>query len=190
MASSKECFMKVFIGIITFGSACVMMAGCHSTETDLAPAVPVSTVSPAADAALVELYRQDQEEQAIIRQHTLYPYHFVDGSDTLNEAGHRELTVLARHFAASPGSISLQRGNASPALYDRRAATVLAAMTNAGVDQVTIVDELPAGDGLSSTHILLILERHREGDGKESAGSSQATMGDEISNAGTGEINR
>ena len=170
--------MKPFIAVVLFGVTCGMLAACHSTNSAPASTAPVCTASPEADVAVVEMYRRDQAEQAVIRQHVLYPYHFVTGSPTLNAIGHRDLATMARHFAQAPGSLSLRRGDASESLYDRRAATVLAAMTDAGVYDVTIVDELPGGDGIGSDHVLLILERQREGYGEKSIGSSKSTASD------------
>jgi hypothetical protein len=105
---------------------------------------------------------------AIITQHTLYPYHFAAGSAELNDLGTRDLHVLAEHFkkaqAGSPGELNVRRGNASESLYEARVKAVLESLTAHGVEtgMVAVKDGLPGGDGMSSERVIVILKEKME----------------------------
>lgn len=97
---------------------------------------------------------------AIIAQHTLYPYHFENGSAKLNDLGLRDLNVLCDHFAKATGDLNVRRGTASPSLYEARVKTVLDRLAEVGVQSgsVTVKDGLPGGDGISSERVIVILQ--------------------------------
>ena len=99
-------------------------------------------------------------QRAIVVQSTLFPYHFVTGSAELNELGQRDLAVLAHHFQAHAGALSVRRGDATPELEDARIKAVLTALAAAGVgkDKVAVHDGLPGGDGLASARVIEILK--------------------------------
>jgi hypothetical protein len=105
---------------------------------------------------------------AIITQHTLYPYHFVSGSAQLNDLGERDLNVLADHFkkaqAGIPGELNVRRGSASQSLYEARVKLVLELLTARGVEggMVAVKDGLPGGDGMSSERVIVILKEKME----------------------------
>jgi hypothetical protein len=105
---------------------------------------------------------------AIIRQHTLYPYHFAAGSAELNDLGERDLNVLSNYFTKSAhgapramsGEVNVRRGDASEALYEARVKVVLDRLTAAGVEggMVAVKDGLPGGEGMSSERVIVILK--------------------------------
>ena len=113
---------------------------------------------------LVKTVQDDGVRNAIIAQHTLYPYHFVPHSEDLNSLGTIDLGVLAQHYRDYPGSLNIRRGNASDELYAVRIEAVREMLTLAGVDveRVGISDALPGGDGMPSERVLKILERSYE----------------------------
>jgi hypothetical protein len=116
---------------------------------------------------------------AIVSQHTLYPYHFVTGSAELNELGARDLNVLVAHFLIASGDLNVRRGEASQPLYESRVKTVLERLAAAGVtsSSVAVKDGLPGGEGISSERVLVILK------GKMSKGSS-STSGTDLTSSG------
>ncbi len=116
---------------------------------------------------------------AIVSQHTLYPYHFVAGSAELNELGARDLNVLVAHFLIASGELNVHRGDANQPLYESRVKTVLERLAAAGVtsSSVAVKDGLPGGEGLSSERVLVILK------GKMSK-SSSLTAGTDLTGSG------
>jgi hypothetical protein len=124
---------------------------------------------------------------AIVSQHTLYPYHFVNGSAELNELGARDLCVLTDHFLKAGGDLNVHRGEAAQALYEGRVKTVLERLSSAGVksDAVAVKDGLPGGDGISSERVIVILkEKMTKGtsmtSGTATSSSSTSTTGSTI----------
>jgi len=117
------------------------------------------------DTELVKTLNHIEVENAIIAQHTLYPYHFVTGSEQLNNLGRRDFDVLARHFAEHPGTLNLRRGDTGPELYKMRLGHVLSQLKEAGVDmgRLQISDGLAGGSGMSSAQVVLVLEQAAEG---------------------------
>ena len=107
------------------------------------------------DIELVNTVNNIQVENAIVTQHTLYPYHFVTDGAGLNDLGQRDLMVLARHYQEQPGALNVRQGQASAALYGARVAQVQSRLKEAGVDmgRVTISDGMPGGPGMPSEAI-------------------------------------
>jgi hypothetical protein len=104
-----------------------------------------------------------QIRNAIIRQRTVFPYHFVPHSAALNELGTHDLDVLAAYFLEHHGKLNVRRGDAVDALYEARVKAAMEALAEAGVriDLVAITDELPSGDGMRSERVIIILENER-----------------------------
>lgn len=133
---------------------CAALLGCQgtlaNTEGD-APSTP--WVGDAVRRAAVE--------RAIVVQHTLYAYHFVDGAAELNALGAKDLAVLAEHFRQHGGQLNLRRANAPAQLFDARVAAITKALTQAGVTagRVTVADGLPGGDGMLSERVIAILAK-------------------------------
>lgn len=135
--------------------------------------------SPEATSWLVKSYNDVAIENAIIRQHTMLPYHFIQNSDQLNEIGKRDLGILATHFKKHPGRLNVRKGNVAGGLYETRVRTVRDMMAQAGVDiqKVDVQDTLPGGDGMSSDEVVFILTQQTEGDaGSNTYGASTMTL--------------
>lgn len=113
---------------------------------------------------------------AIVAQHTLYPYHFASGSAQMNDLGARDLNVLADHFLKAPGDLNLRRGDASQPLYEARLKAVLERLAAAGVKggAVAVKDGPPGGAGMSSERVIVILKEKmtKGGSGASSASTS------------------
>ena len=108
----------------------------------------------------VAYYRAEAVDNAVIREHTIYPYQFVEGRAELNELGRRDVNVLAEHYGGQGGTLNVRRGDAAQELYMGRCKAVMEALAVAGVDQkrILLADGLPGGDGMSSRQVLIILE--------------------------------
>jgi hypothetical protein len=151
--------------------------GCQQDNPALTP-----DRSP-AHAWMINSYLDDSTSQAVITQHTLLPYHFVDDSARLNELGQHDLEVLAQHFQDSPGTLNVRQGDASQELYLARVATVRDALAQAGVPtaRMVLTDGLPGGEGVTCERVLEILAQEKQdnaaasGSGTSSSSSSTYT---------------
>jgi hypothetical protein len=155
--------MRLFMTMTVFGLLAAH-AGCQKADPDFKPRGTVNLSHRTVNEALISTYHLRPQDDAIIRQHTIYPYHFVANSATLNPLGRREVYVLAHHYRNNPGPLNVNQGDAPTPLYQSRVNTVKDAMIAAGVsaDRVAISDELPGGDGLPSDQVVLVLERMKE----------------------------
>jgi hypothetical protein len=108
----------------------------------------------------IETVNDGAVRNAIVAQHTLYPYHFMDGSADLNELGRRDISVLASHFRRYPGQVNLRKGAEDGVVYQARAKNVADALVAAGVAQGTVKvgDGMPGGDGMDASRVLVIME--------------------------------
>lgn len=100
-------------------------------------------------------------ENAIIAQHTLFPYHFVKNSAELNELGQKDLAILAKHFSRYPGDLNVRKGDTPADIYQARVNFVINRLKKAGVpaDQIRIADGMPGGDGMVSERVIKILDK-------------------------------
>jgi len=124
------------------------------------------------DVELVNSLNNIGVDNAIIAQHTLYPYHFASNGEELNELGLRDLSVLARHFAEHEGTLNVRRGETTPELYEARVTYVIEELKKAGVDtgRMGIADGMPGGSGMPSERVVTIVEKS-----VESSGSAETT---------------
>ena len=148
--------MKLLIMLL---AATLLMAvlGCESVEQ-------LMRVDKAyVNAKLVRSVQDTAIVNAIVRQHTIFPYHFVQNSSELNGLGQRDLQVLAEHYREYPGQLNVRSGGASRDLYRARIETVMAFLRDADVDTapIGIGDDLPGGDGMPSEQVVLILEEEK-----------------------------
>ncbi len=134
---------------------CGWLAGCEAEQQ------PVNDPDVNLDTELVRTLNDIGIENAILAQHTLYPYHFVSNADSLNELGQRDLAVLARHFREYPGALQIQGAEGDGDLYEARVAHVLGRLKDAGVDtdRMTVSDGMPGGSGVPAGRVITILEK-------------------------------
>jgi hypothetical protein len=92
---------------------CILATGCEQP-------VEQGPDKHLINSRLINSYNDTQIENAIISQHTLYPYHFVQNGAELNELGQRDLAVLAGHFMKYPGRLNIRRQNIPVQLYEAR----------------------------------------------------------------------
>ena len=130
-----------------------LFLGCNS------PGQPMTGESE-LNGRIVESIRDTGINNAIITQHTLYPYHFTPYGAELNELGSRDLGVLATHYKDHPGELGVRRGPTTTDLYRLRLAAVRESLVKAGVNmnRITMADAMPGGKGMSSEQVIHIIE--------------------------------
>jgi len=148
--------------ILAVGLVCVVLLyGCQEQQADPNP-VNASEVN----RKIVSTYSDLMIQNAIITQHTLYPYHFVNNSALLNDLGEKDLAVLIEHFLENPGKLIFRQGETEPLLYQGRVLTVYEKMLAAGIadEKIHISDGMPGGEGVSSNVMIEILEDEKSTD--------------------------
>jgi hypothetical protein len=142
----------------------------------------------------IDTLNDESISNAIVAQHTLYPYHFDNGSAQLNSLGERDVKVLAAHYVRSPGELNIRRGGADTALYEARVQSVTKLLTKFDVPaaSIKVADKLPGGDGVSSERAVTILKRSYEsspltgGSSGNTNGNAANTGANNTSGASTG----
>lgn len=142
--------------IFGVGLYVAVLVGCAADETIQAGDEAVQV----APGAILLTYIEEASENAVLRQMTIYPYHFISGTARLNDLGRRDVSILARHYRDQTRRLNVVSGVIHKELYAARTESVRAALIAAGVQEslITIVDGLPGGDGMSSSEVLILLE--------------------------------
>jgi len=164
--------MKPF-AIVTIGAALLIAAiGCDQPDVEVGNKAVVN-------AWLVESLRDTAVENAIVRQHTVFPYQFVRNSQDLNDLGDRDVGILANHFKANPGQLNVRKGTESQELYRDRVETVLARLAKAGVDteRMKLVDDLAGGDGMTSMEVVIHFNENVLGVESDSSSATYSSSG-------------
>jgi hypothetical protein len=154
MNSSKNNGILKTVYVIELVLSCVILCGCEE-------AVQREPVNKSlVNTELINTLNDLAIENAIVNQHTLYPYHFVDNSEQLNELGRRDLDILASHFKQYPGKLNISSDGTDERLYQGRLTYITEQLDKAGVDlfKVTISDGTPGGSGMASSDVLQIKE--------------------------------
>jgi len=117
------------------------------------------------NSQLVNTYNDIAIQNAIVSQHTLFPYHFVKNGAELNELGQKDLAALTSHFMKHPGHLNIRKQNTPGNLYDARVNLVRERLQRAGIamERISISDGMPGGSGMTSERVLVILEQESEG---------------------------
>ena len=149
---------------------CVVMAGCQGNAKEPNPS---ELDRSRINVGLVNSYNDLAMQNAIITQHTLYPYHFVKNGAELNELGRRDLAILAGHFKENPGRLNVRYDGLAMDIYTARVNLVLEGLKKAGVDakRITISDGMPGGSGMASERMLKILAAAEANNTKTTSGT-------------------
>ena len=153
--------------IVILGAITISVVGCCAGAPD----------DRAVNTALICSYNDIAINNAILVQHTLYPYHFVTDAPVLNELGVHDLKVLAEHYRDHPGPLTVRQGDVPQELYEARMASVRQALVEAGVaaERITIGEGAVGGDGATADRVLTVLEHEKKnaaGVGANSGGAS------------------
>jgi hypothetical protein len=137
---------------------CILVVGCQEN-------VEKGQDKHFINSQLIKSYNDIAMQNAIISQHTLFPYHFVKNGVELNELGQRDLAVLTSHFIKNAGRLNIRKHNTAADLYEARVKTVLDRLQEAGIDmeQMSVSDDMPGGSGMASEKIIVILEQKQQG---------------------------
>lgn len=137
---------------------CILIVGCQENMEE-------SPNNRLINSQLVRSYNDIAMQNAIVSQHTLFPYHFVTNGAELNELGQRDIAALTSHFIKYPGKLNIRRHNTDADIYEARVKLVHERLQEAGIDmeRIRISDNMPGGSGITSERILIILERASEG---------------------------
>jgi hypothetical protein len=133
---------------------CILTIGCQED-------MQKNPNNHVVNSQLVKTYNDIAMQNAIVSQHTLFPYHFVTNGAELNELGQRDLAALTSHFIKYPGHLNIRRHNTAADLYEARIDTVHERLIEAGIDKerISISDDMPGGEGITSERILVILAK-------------------------------
>lgn len=149
----KNVSMKIGV-VLEMIFCCILFCGCNETakEGDLDKSL--------INAELVNALNDTSMRNAIISQHTIFPYHFAENSDKLNELGEHDLSVLAGYFKDNPGPLNVRRNNTTEDIYQARVKFVLNQLKQAGVEtsRISVSDGMPGGEGMPSEKVLNIME--------------------------------
>ncbi|MFC1793233.1 hypothetical protein ACFL3Q_06560 [Planctomycetota bacterium] len=137
---------------------CILIVGCQEKMAE-------GPSNHRINSQLVKSYNDIAMQNAIVSQHTLFPYHFVTNGAELNELGQRDIEALTSHFMKYPGKLNIRRHNTDADIYEARVNLVHERLQEAGIDmeRIRISDNMPGGSGITSERILIILERPSEG---------------------------
>lgn len=115
-----------------------------------------------ADREMVREPFADQSRKAVLRQRTLFEYHFEPGLPELTPLGRRDLGMLVAQIKGG-GSLSVRRGAASDELYAARLEAVKQQLVASGIpaDKVQLTNTLAGGSGISAAGALFIQDSLR-----------------------------
>jgi hypothetical protein len=137
------------------------------------------------DAFFVRSVQDTAMKNAIIAQHTLFPYHFVPNGDDLNDLGKVDFNVLANHLREHPGELNVRRGDVTKELYEARVKRVRDRLEAYGIPaaSIAIADGLPGGPGMASENVIRIL---KEEEGRSRGSRSNGGADRPVSTGTTG----
>ena len=140
------------------------LSGCAAQPNEVEPpmAEQDSELDPSArtDKQFANVVHDQAVYNAIVAQHTFFPYHFMANGDALNPLGERDLGALADYYRLHPGDVIVRRGDTPEELYDGRVRQVLQGLSRAGVDtdRVKVSDANLPGRGMPGDRVVKILE--------------------------------
>ena len=96
----KEAKVVKHLIVILLTIQAVALAGCGTTRTDGYHTSLEQSADErrASNTKMVNWLQDESVINAIVRQKTLFPYHFVPDTPLLTKLGERDLTVLASHY--------------------------------------------------------------------------------------------
>ena len=176
--------MKFATSLVGVGLA-LMAIGCNSPSQS-SPSTSSGPPEREVNMAEAKWLNDTAIQNAIIAQHTLYPYHFVSYGANLNELGEHDFCVLIDHYKRHPGPLNLRRGDASPELHEARLQFISDRLAKAGVNIGPIEDGHPGGEGMLSEYVLRVLEKsYGGGDEQQGGGDTNGeSRGGAVANRG------
>ena len=154
--------------ITTLVLFCALTVGCQKEKMEKAPDERMMNTK------LIHTYNDIAIQNAIISEHTIFPYHFITNAAELNGLGQRDLAVLGGHLGKYGGRLNIRRHDMSADLYEARVVAVRERLQETGIDmeRISISDGMPGGSGMTSEKVLVILEQASQSTGAETSTSS------------------
>lgn len=138
----------------------LLLAGCGTPEQKEKPAtVELSDdFIRGVDRQMTRQPFEDQARRGVVRQRTLYDYHFNVESAELTSLARRDLQYLLEALGTGGARLSVRRGPASADLYAARVTAVRDWFVDRGVasSRILIDDGPPGGPGVSSVDAIAI----------------------------------
>ena len=180
--------MRTAAGLnVLISVACVaaVLSGCAVDSQQRALCDPMQ--NQLAMARMYHDYFDQAAANAVVRQATIFPYHFEPRTARLTELGQRELAILATYLRAFPGEVRMPRGSADDSLYSARSGAVLAFLREREVNTegIRIIDGSPDGDGMASERVVDALAKESKGENNQSEKLAVPLMKQERSNGST-----
>lgn len=145
------------VAVVLLGAGCSQSGGLSEPPPEIAERHAMNIFS-------INAYYDEMIHSAVVREHTLYPHHFANHRDQLNELGERDLAILADRFRhVEEGTINVRRGEEDARLYEARLRHVNEQLQQFGIpaDRIELVDGFPGGDGVGGERAVLILMSDR-----------------------------
>jgi hypothetical protein len=160
MKTSAKKFLNTAGPIIASALIATAIGCAHKPP---AATAPVTMDPQTTDLAIVDAIRDTDVRTAIVTEHTLFPYHFVVDSDSLNALGRADMAVLLEHYRSEKGTLNVRHGEVSDELYASRVKRVQEVLAANGIaaGRVEISDGLPGGDGMNAYNVARAMARSR-----------------------------
>jgi hypothetical protein len=151
--------------ITTLVLFCVLTVGCQEENMEKSPDERLM------NSKLINTYSDIAIQNAIISEHTMFPYHFVKNGAELNGLGQRDLAVLTGHFEKNGGHLNIRQLSVSAELYVARVSLVREKLQEAGIDmgRISTSDGMPGGSGMPSERVIIILQQESKSAGTETS---------------------
>jgi hypothetical protein len=176
-------------------AATLLAGGCASSPPPAtAPSADVDWLDQSTpdkanqtEIMLVDSIRDSGIRNAILAQHTLYPYHFVSGGDALNDLGKRDLAVLVTQYKTYGGELSIRQGDATDPVYNARVRFVEMALADDGVDlsKIHITDSPSGGETMRSEEVQFNIQNLRDRETKDNSSSQSGSGGQTETTSGS-----
>ena len=138
--------------IAACATAAITLIGCQSKPAQVAEWTDETRKE--TNSWMIRTYFDKQMENGIVRQHTLWSHHFIDGTHTLNERGQRDLHILAEHYIRhNGGMLNMPRNGTPREIYERRLDAVRESLASAGVSVDSVVFDADTWTGQTQSSI-------------------------------------
>ena len=139
--------------LLALGVVAALAPGCFPEKVP-----PLEEQHTEYNAGVVNNVLDQAIRDAVLRQHSLFGYHFLMNSARLNKLGEHDLALLAACFKDRPGPLYVRQGDTDPELYEARVNEVKRLLIEAGVDKerIAVKEGLPGGDGIPMEGVLTI----------------------------------
>jgi hypothetical protein len=162
----------------TLSLAMAAAVGCQSASRDEAEPSLAELHEATTNQQIVQMSLHDQIRNATEIEGTIYPHYFKTNGTDLNPIGAEQFESLTATGRCRPLALNVPRGAASEQLYDGRLEGLRQRLEAAGFtsDQVTFLDKLPGGEGMSTEQVVQqAIREQAERGGRSGTGNTAAS---------------